>query len=257
MMKPLPLVLLVLLFCGIAVGGLAIFAADPLLYTVDKDPQVSVFHANPEVLRQRASNTTTDVLPLMQDILDEQGRVVAMYGSVILMRHTGTLLSMQTRRTSLQYTAGSLKLNGGEISSFLNGTTSQEAVLAELVNQTSAFDAVNRVAEREENRENSEAQTSVASQGEELKNTIRRIYDRYASDHEIVLNASVKLGLDTRRYEATRAELANLADVIEAVELPEPDPALLQESGITFYVEPEEAGYMGAVKVFGSSLPVE
>jgi len=254
-MRSLPFSALVLLLLCIALGGLFVFAADPLLYSVEKEPAASAFHANPDILGQRAVNSTDDLLPLMQDIIDGQGPVVADIRLRDFDAAQRDLAVLANRWSSLAYQVTALDIGGGEVGVFLNATMSQETSLSELVNQSLAFDAVQKVAGRDENRNHRELQASVASQGAELKEAIRTIYARYSTDHGIVADTGTKLGLDTRRYTATLAETGILAGEIEASELPLPDPAFLQESGISFYVEPGQAGYREPLRVFGVVSP--
>jgi hypothetical protein len=75
-MKLTPTTLAIVVLAGIAFAGIAGFAAAPLLYSAETARYPSGFHANPEVLKRLSLNGTTDVLPLMQDVLDYTGPVV-------------------------------------------------------------------------------------------------------------------------------------------------------------------------------------
>ena len=67
-------VLALLALC--AAGALAVSSSEPLLYSLQKDVFPSIFHANTDVYKEQEINSTTDVLPLMQDLLDYTGPVV-------------------------------------------------------------------------------------------------------------------------------------------------------------------------------------
>jgi hypothetical protein len=245
----------VLFLLCITFAGLAAFAADPVLYTVEKDKAVSVFHKNPDVLKKLATNSTTDMLPLMQDLLDGQETIAI----DIRLRDTDAALQDLTRYTirrgSLKITVTNLDMNDAEIQAFMASMEDQEDILSELMTNTEAFDALQKIAERIENQNNQDVQISVTSQAAAIRDTIRSLNTRYLADHEAVMNTSTKLGLDTAQYEDTRAEVQKLIGEIQATELTAADPASLQESRITLLVEPGQAMYRDTVQIFGLVTP--
>ena len=201
------------------------FAADPLLYTVEKDPAGSAFHANPALLEEQSVSSATDLVPLMQEMIDGQEPVIE---DIRLRDPTAVqhdLAVSAYRWDSLEWTVISLDLNGGEIDSFLPLLRIRICMLSELMNQTAAFDTVQRVGAREENRNNQKLQASVASQGALLMKSIRELADRYADDHETVPEISTGLGLDTSRYTETLVKVKGFIDEIEGKELPVAEPA--------------------------------
>jgi hypothetical protein len=184
----LPLLVLV---C-ISLGGLAVFATDPLLYAVEKDQSVSVFHKNPVLLRQLASNSTTDLMPLMQDLIDDQEPLVFDIRLRDIDAAEEDLIEYTFRRGSLKVTVENLDLNDAEIQAFLSGIQDQEDILSALAANTSAFESLRKIAER--NRDDLDVQVSVASQAALLKESVRTLDSRYSSDHRDVMNISTKLG---------------------------------------------------------------
>ena len=254
-MRSLPLFALVLLFLGIVLGGLMVFATDPLLYAVDMDPEGSVFHANPALLDRRSASSMTDLVPLMQEVIDGQDPVI---DSIRLQDPKAVqhyLARSAYRWDSLERTVSSMDLNDGEIDSFLSVTEDQDSILSELMNQTAAFDTVQKLGAREENRNNQKLQASVASQGAILMVGIRELTARYVDDHATVLKISTGLGLDTSRYTATLVKVNGYIDEIEGKDLPVAEPAILQENDITFYTDPGQVTYRQPVQVFGIVSP--
>jgi len=254
-MKFLPFPALVLLLLCVALAGLAAFAASPLLYSVEKDQAGTVFHKNPEVLRQAAANSTTDMVPLMQDVIDGQEPIAVDIRLRDLPAGQHDLAAYALRYASLRGTVFSLDLAGGEIGAFLTGTSLQKTILAELMNQTAAFDAIQKVARRPENSNNTEVQAAVASQSAALKTSIRALSDRYSVSHAGVMDTSTKLSLDTTEYQKAEAEIQRLVAEIAAAELPEADPAYLEETRITLMIDPEEVTYRQSVQMFGVVSP--
>ena len=55
--------------------ALALFVSTPLLYTLENDIFQSRFHENTDVLKQQSLNSTTDILPRIQDVIDYPGPV--------------------------------------------------------------------------------------------------------------------------------------------------------------------------------------
>jgi hypothetical protein len=254
-MKFRPSYALVLLLCCIALGGLAVFATDPLLYAVEKDTAVSVFHTNPEVLKQLATSSRTDMVPLMQDVLDNQEPVVIDIRLRDLDAAQRDLALSAARYGSLRNVIVRLEMNDGEVRSFLLSSKDQSDILAAMMNTSLTLDAVKTTLERGENTNDKDAQATVASQAEALKSSVRALYARYLQDHEIVANTSTKLGLDTASYLKTKEELRQFVAEIEALEVPAVDPASLQVTKITLLLVPNEATYRDTVQVFGVTTP--
>ena len=254
-MRFLTLSALLLLLVCIALGGLLAFATNPLLYSVEKDQAGSVFHKNPEVLRQLAINSTTDIAPLMQDIIDDQQSVAVNIRSRDLEAARRDLSEYTVRYGSLKITVVNLDMNDAEIQSFMASLQDQGDILEALRTNTSAFDALKKIAERVGSQNNTDIQFSVAGQEAALKDTIQTLNSRYLGSHENIMNVSKKLGLDTGKYQLTLAEVQKLVAEIQASQLVPTDPASLQESRITLLAEPEEAGYRDSVQIFGLVTP--
>ena len=144
-MRFLTLSALLLLLVCIALGGLLAFATNPLLYSVEKDQAGSVFHKNPEVLRQLAINSTTDIAPLMQDIIDDQQSVAVNIRSRDLEAARRDLSEYTVRYGSLKITVVNLDMNDAEIQSFMASLQDQGDILEALRTNTSAFDALGSV----------------------------------------------------------------------------------------------------------------
>ena len=171
------------------------------------------------------------------------------------MQHLQDLTRYSIRRGSLKITVINLDMNDAEIQAFLASIEDQEDILSELMNNTEAFDALQKIAERFENQNNRDVQISVTSQAAAVREAIRSLNSRYLADHETVMNISTKLGLDTAQYQETRAEVQKLIGEIQATELRAADPASLQESRITLLVEPGQATYRDTVQIFGLVSP--
>jgi len=249
--------ILVLVLVCIALGGLAAFDADPLLYTVEKDQVLSVFHKNPEVLMQMATNSTTDMVPLMQAVIDDQEPIVVDVQLSDLDAAQRDLATYALRYTSLHTMVVKFDMNNGEIRSFMTSTQDQADILADLLTQATVSETLKTIGERRENKNDRDVQVSVASLSAAHRNTVRTLYNRYLNDHEIVMKASTSLNLDTRQYQETLEEVQKLVEMMEAAELPGDYPASLQESRITLLLEPEQAMYRDTVQILGVTTPEE
>jgi hypothetical protein len=252
-MKFLPLYALLLLLAGITLGGLFAFAADPLLYAVEKHQAPSLFHKNPDVLRQVTTNSTVDLMPLMQDLIDDQDSIAVDIRLRDLDAAGQDLAVYTVRYGNLRIRAVNLDMNDGEIQSFLASIQDQENILASLMNNASAFDALKKIAER--NKGDLDVQISVTSQSAAVKEAIQTLNSRYLSNHENVMNISTKLGLDNRQYQHALEEVQKLTEEIQASGPADTDPASLQVSRITLLVEPDQALYRDSVQIFGLVTP--
>jgi hypothetical protein len=249
--------LLVLVLVSIALGGLAVFAADPLLYSVDKDQAVSVFHKNPVILMQLATKSTTDMVPLMQAVIDDQKPIVVDVRLNDLDAAQRSLATYAFRYTSLQKMVVEFGMYDGEIRSFMTSTQDQADILADLITQATVFDTLKTISEGRLYKNDRDIQASVASLSAARRNTVRTLYTRYLNDHEIAMNVSTKLNLETRHYQETRVEVQKLVEMMEAAERRVDYPASLQESRITVLVVPEQAKYRDTVQILGIATPEE
>ena len=247
--------LFAMLLISLTVGGLLVFATDPLLYTVKKDPGGSAFHTNPDSLDDDYVSSAADLVPLMQEMIDGGEPIVRDIQFRDSTAVQNRLAMSEERLTSLEGLLLDLDLNGGEIGSFLAAMEEQDSTLSELMDRITAFDTVQRVGAQEENRNNLQLQASVARQSALLQRGIRVLAERYVHDHETVLGISTRLDFDTRKYREALSRVKSLTAEIEGKELPVPETTSVQEDGITFYIYPETAAYRNTIQVFGVVYP--
>ncbi len=96
-------------------GGLF---SGPLLYSPEKDVFPSQFHENTAVLKAQEINSTTDVLPLMQDLLDYSGPVILDVRVQDMDQARRDLELFAKERGSLSSLVLKLDMNQSEIETF-------------------------------------------------------------------------------------------------------------------------------------------
>ncbi|GEM_PF-6955900 len=245
----------VLVLGCIVLGGFAVFATGPLLYGVEMDHAVSVFHKNPAELTRMATSSMTELVPLMQAVIDDQHPIVVDLQLNDPDAAQRDLTKYRLRYASLQNMVDKLDMNDGEIRSFMNSTQDQVDIFADLLTQATLSDTLKTIGERREYKNDQDMQVSVASQSAAYKNAVLMLSTRYLSGHENIMNISTKLDLDTRRYQETRVEIQKFVETMESAEVPTSDPASLRESRIRLLIEPEQVMYRDTVQVFGVATP--
>lgn len=248
--------ILLLTLAVVALCGLVTFAANPVLYIPAKDPIVSTYHQNPAVFRQDTINSTNDIVPLMQDVIDRQKPVAV----DVRGNETDTVkrdLARYDRASSaLQVKIIQYNMRGGEIEPFLAGTENQRVILYGLSRQEEALNGLIAAGMRAGG--DSDAKATIASQMAAGKEAERSLLTMYLDNCSAVMKISSRIGLDTRSYEEAKALIQGILQEIENA--PETTPVNLTETGadrITLLIEPTTAVYGDTVQVYGIATPAQ
>ena len=124
------------------IGVLVFFFSSPLLYTLEQDMFPSRFHDNVDALAQQMLNSTTDVLPLEQDLIGYTGPITLniRIKDIDDARRELELFSHSNLR--LNNLIVTLDMNQSEIQELSQSSARQRELLEGLMNSSISLDAL-------------------------------------------------------------------------------------------------------------------
>jgi len=243
-----------LVLAAITVAALLFLAGSPVLYAPGQASAGTLFHLNPDVLRAQAVNGTTDMYPLMQDVLDHQGQVVLSIRLRDMDSAAQDLAEYRRAYRNLDNLVINLDMNESEIKNFVQSSREQDEIFRSLMNDTQTLDSLKRLEIRYRDNGDSDMLVSVQYQGEALRKRVDQLYSRYTTAQATMINTSTKLGLDTTESATGTAEFRKIlrdADAFQPVTqaVPAPGPKL------TLAVDPEDGTYRDTLNILGVLSP--
>ena len=233
------LVIGVLLALGLSFSG-------PLLYTLEKDVFPSRFHDNPDVLKAQVLNSTTDILPLMQDLLDYTGPIVLNINLKDMDQVRRDLELFAKYHKNLDNLIIRLDMSESEINDFSKSSERQRALLAELMNVSISLDELKQLEIQYRDENNPNMLISVILQQEAIRQKLKEIYGQYETATEKIEAISKKYNLDMTNVEESRTEFKKIveentktAPIIESQQLRVPTLSLL--------IKPDTGKYLDVI----------
>ncbi|MGD0534030.1 MAG: carboxypeptidase-like regulatory domain-containing protein [Methanoregula sp.] len=189
------------------IGILVFFFSSPLLYTLEQDMFPSRFHDNIDALAQQMLNSTTDVLPLEQDLIDYTGPITLniRIKDIDDARRQLELFSHSNLR--LNNLIITLDMSQSEIQELSQSSARQRELLEGLMNSSISFNALQDLEIQYRDQNNQGGLVAVQLQGDALRNKIEGLYTQYKAETKIVTDISVKQGLDVSSQEESLREL--------------------------------------------------
>jgi len=242
----------------VVIGALALFVSGPLLYTLEKDTFPSRFHDNPDVLKVQALNSTTDILPLMQDLLDYTGPIVLNIRIKDIEEARRDLELFAKNHGSFDNLVIKLDMSASELEEFSKSKALQQELLMSLLNSSVSLDTLDNLEILYCDQNNPNLLLSVRYQGEAIRKKIRELYAQYQTETEKVSVISTKYGLDTTQEQVSLHEFEQYIREIGATEADaiERSPAVFdlpirRSAQLSFIMHPDTARYGDSIECFG------
>ncbi len=206
------------LIAALALGvllALGLFLSSPLLYTLEKDTFPSRFHDNTVVLKMQSLNSTTDVLPLMQDLLGYTGPVVLSIRINDVEQARRDLELFAKSRGSLNNLIIKLDMSQSEMEEFSKSKAMQQQLLTELLNSSVSLDALENLEIRYRDQNNPDMLLSVQYEGDALRKKVQELYNQYQVETGKATAISTKFGLDATDEETGLVEFEQYVKEID------------------------------------------
>jgi hypothetical protein len=242
----------------IALAGLLFFARSPVLYSPENASAETKYHVNTGPLMAQPVNSTTDIYPLMQDLLNRPGSITL----EIRLRDPDSamadLAAYEKTFGRLDNLVINLDMNESEIENFTMSSQAQDEILRQLANDTVDLDALKDLQIRYRSSQDPDMMVAVNYQGAALKKRLGELYGRYMNEHQKVLPVSAKLGLDTTQYNQSTVEFQRLISETDAfVTAPARPGNLTGGPYLSLGIQPDHVVYRDTVRVLGHLVSPE
>ncbi len=235
------------------IGVLVFFFSSPLLYTLEQGMFPSRFHDNVDALAQQMLNSTTDVLPLEQDLIGYTGPItlnIRIKDIDDARRELELFSHSNLRLNSLIVT---LDMNQSEIQELSQSSARQRELLEGLMNSSISLDALQDLEIQYRDQNNQGGLVAVQLQGDALRKKIEGLYTQYKAETKIVTDIGVKQGLDVSSQEESLRELdAYMKEINASQENPATRSLPIRTSAqLSFITYPGTGIYGDSIKCSG------
>ncbi|PKL70588.1 MAG: hypothetical protein CVV30_04350 [Methanomicrobiales archaeon HGW-Methanomicrobiales-1] len=232
--------------------------SNPLIYSLEKDTFPSSFHENREALKQQSQNSTTDILPEIQDFIDFTGPVSLNLRIHDIEQARRDLERFGKSRGSIKNLIVRLDMNESEIQKIEENTALQKEILESLLNTSASLDSLQLMEIQYNSQNNQDMLSTVRLRGDELRKKVRGLKERYTNATENIAAASSKLGLDTTKNKESQSQVAQIVQDIEQPKttsfLPVDTSLIPGEDRVSLFVKPESGEYLDIIEYMGISL---
>ncbi|MFA4876175.1 MAG: hypothetical protein WC586_02075 [Methanoregula sp.] len=241
--------------------ALAPFIVKPLLYTLDKESFPARFHNNADALRQQYQNSTSDISPQVQDVIDFSGPV-----SLNIRIHNAKQARIEMERFaksqgSLKNLVVKLDMSESEIRELEQDTALQREMLDSLLNTSASLDMLQSLEVQYREQNNEDMLTTVRLQGEELRKKVKGMGGQYRNITERVVDNSKKFGLNTTKNEESQKYVDEIIKEIEnPIETPETAVDITLTPGedrTSLFLRPDTGRYRDIIEYQGISLTLQ
>ena len=228
-------------------------AIPPVIYTLDQDIVSSAFHTNIDAEKRLIINSSTDMLPIMQDLLDYSGPIALNIRMKDLEAARNDLDAYAKKYRNLNNLVINLEMNESEVQDFVNNTKLQDDLYRELMNSSYSLDELRRLEFRYRDKKDAMGLTTVAYQGQALKKKIQSVRDRYQVVSQKLINQSVTYNLDSTEVTKAQQEIDKFVDEVAAEKIFEPgtsQPVPIAKK-VSLFITPDQGVYRHEIMYSG------
>jgi hypothetical protein len=236
----------------------ALFVPTPLLYSLEKDNFSSPFHDNVEVLQLQSLNSTTDIVPHIQDVIDGTGPVTLDIRIHDLDQAQRDLDEFEKSQGSLSNLIVHLDMNESEIQAIEKNTAVQKQILDSLLNTSVSLDSLQMMEIQYRDQNNTDMLTTVRLQGNELRKRVNGLNERYRNATANIVATGTKFGLDMTKNQKSQADVDQIVQEIEQPKastfIPVNTSLIPGEDRVSLFLRPDTGKYRDVIEYMGISL---
>jgi len=248
---------LAVLTIGILVA-LALSVSTPLLYTLENDIFQSRFHENVDILKEQQLNSTTDILPRIQEFIDYPGPISLNIRIHDIGQAQRDLERFRNSHGSVKNLIVRLDMSESEIQALEQNTALQQDILDSLLNTTISLDTLQSMEIQYSGENNNDMMTTVRLQGDELRKKVRGLDGRYRNATEQVMRIGTKLGLEISKTNESQFQVEQIVREIQqpkTITRPPVDTSLVNETArVSLFIRPDAGKYREVIEYMGLSL---
>lgn len=197
-----------------AVALIFMSSAHPGLYPVQGSVKQTAYHADIGDLKKQSFNTSTDLLPLMQELLGYSGTIAVTLRKADIESASSDLARYTSRYHDLQNLIIKLDMNESEISQFSKSTKEQKDLISQFVSSSESLKSLEKLEIQYQEEEDPDSVTKVRLQGKALKSRIQTLQNQYADVTDELVTRGNTLGVDTSPATKSKAELDQLTGMV-------------------------------------------
>ncbi|MFH0968374.1 MAG: hypothetical protein V1862_11895, partial [Methanobacteriota archaeon] len=226
----------------------------PKIYQITYEPVLTPFHTNIEVIREVSVNSSTDLLPVMQDLLDFSGTIAVTIRKNDLDTAGSELAKYSKRYQDLNNLILKLDMNESEITDFSRNTKQQGDLLRQFVNTSESLQSLKTLEIQYSEDNDPTSLTTVQIQGKALEEKIRSLNTRYAEVSNALSDQGSSKRLDTTQINKGQKEINNFTHSVVSDQGER--ERYLQSHAImgqllSFLIQPEYGEYRDTIDIFG------
>jgi hypothetical protein len=232
--------------------------ASPVLYSLEKDTFPSRFHDNAEALRQQSINSSIDVAPDLQHLIDFSGPISLNIRIHNIDQARRDFERFSKTRGTIKNLIVKLDMSESEIQELERDTEFQRQILDSLFNTTVSLDALQSLEVQYHDQGNTDMLTTIRLQGNELRSKVKGLSAKYRNTTESVIANGKKLGLNTTKAEESQRYVE---EIVRNIEQPSPttqiavDTSLIPgDERISLFIRPNIGRYRDIIEYQGISL---
>ncbi|MDO9034601.1 MAG: hypothetical protein Q7U51_05290 [Methanoregula sp.] len=239
---------IIIILALIVIITVVFFFKGPVLYSLKMDQFSSKFHNNVDVLKIQSINSTTDVLPMMQELMDYSGPIVVNINLKDTEQARHDLEIFSRSQVKLNNLIVNLNMAESEINEFSRSKARQKELLSTLLNSSISLDELESLEIQNREKDNPDIITSVKIQKDVIRKKIRDLYEQYEKDTEKSKTLSQKYNLDTMSLEESRREFKKIVESNEQT-APIIDNPRTGISTLSLLVKPDAGQYMEVIDI--------
>lgn len=241
---------LCILVAGLLIGN----GMQPLVYPADKSVRETGYHMNIGDLRKQAFNSSTDLLPLMQELLDFSGTIAVTLRKDDIESASSDLARYTSRYHDLQNLIIRLDMNESEIARFSQDAGQQKDMLSQFVSTSESLQSLEKLEIQYQDEEDPDSVTKVRLQGKALKNRIQTLQNQYADVTDSLSSRGNTLGVNTEPVMRSKAELDRLTGMVAERQNERDRYIRFADAGspfVSFLAAPNNVSFQDKVDVYG------
>ncbi len=224
----------------------------PVLYSLDQDLGTTKYHTNIQAEKNAILNSSTDMLSLMQDIIDYSGPIALNIRMKDLEAARNDLDEYARKYKNLDKLVINLEMNESEIQDFTNNTRLQDDLYRELMNSSYSLNELKRLEFRYRDKNDVAGMTTVAYQGKALQKKIQSIQKKYQINSQNIINQSEKYNLDSTEVKKAQKEVdAFVQEVTSEQENSKYEMGGTVPRKISLLIDPDEGIYRDSITYSG------
>lgn len=240
---------------------LAVTIPGPLLYSIEEDRFTSQYHLNAEALKYQPMNSTTDIIPEIQALVDFSSPVSLSLRVHDIEQARRDLARFERSQGTIKNLIVRLDMKESEIQELERDTALQREILESLINTSVTIESLQLLEIQYQSEDNKDMATTIRLQGDELRKKVKGLNARYRNITGKVSESGRKFGLNTTKNEESAV---NVDQIIQEIENPAArptttkDPLLVPgDDRVSLFIRPDSGHYRDVIEYMGISLTLE